>query len=229
MDIQELSLSAISRYGNNPRNNAAAVEKVAASIREFGWRQPIVVDDSMVIIAGDTRFQAAQLLGLATVPVHIARGLSPEQVRAYRLADNKTGEFASWDDARLADELAALMDGLGDIELTGFSMGEFEALAMKAEAEVAALLEDDHPAPGDDVAGEAGADAGELPAQDAPTDEPAQPDPGQPAAMVPFNLLMQVEHRQTVFDAINHAKQAHGVETTAEALFVICQEYMSNG
>ena len=110
-----MSLSAISRYGNNPRNNAAAVEKVAASIREFGWRQPIVVDESMVIIAGDTRFQAAQLLGLATVPVHIARGMSPEQVRAYRLADNKTGEFASWDDARLADELAALMDWLGDI------------------------------------------------------------------------------------------------------------------
>ena len=145
MDIQELSLSAISRYGNNPRNNAAAVEKVAASIREFGWRQPIVVDESMVIIAGDTRFQAAQLLGLATVPVHIARGLSTEQVRAYRLADNKTGEFASWDDARLAEELAALMDGLGDIELTAFSMGEFEALAMKAEAEVAALLEDAPP------------------------------------------------------------------------------------
>lgn len=182
MDIQELSLSAISRYGNNPRNNAAAVEKVAASIREFGWRQPIVVDESMVIIAGDTRFQAAQLLGLDTVPVHIARGLSPEQVRAYRLADNKTGEFASWDDARLADELAALMDGLGEIELTGFSMGEFEALAMKAEAEVAALLEDDPPAPGDDVAGEAGADAGELPAQarrpmSRPSPTPASPPP----------------------------------------------------
>lgn len=153
MDIQELSLSAISRYGNNPRNNAAAVEKVAASIRAFGWRQPIVVDEAMVIIAGDTRFQAAQLLGLATVPVHIARGLSPEQVRAFRLADNKTGEFASWDDARLADELSALMDGLGDIEITGFSMGEFEALAMKAEAELAAMLEDAPNAPGGDVAG----------------------------------------------------------------------------
>ena len=97
MRIQWRKLSQITPYPGNPRVNQHAVDAVAASIRRFGFRQPIVVDEAGVIIAGHTRYLAALKLGLKKVPVHVAAGLSPEEVRAYRLADNKTGELAEWD------------------------------------------------------------------------------------------------------------------------------------
>jgi len=101
-------------YERNPRViPESAVLKVAASIREFGWRQPIVVDEAGVIIVGHTRLKAAQHLGLESVPVHIASGLSAKQVKAYRLADNRVGEETSWDLPALAIEL----DDLGDFDL----------------------------------------------------------------------------------------------------------------
>ena len=219
MQIQNLPLTAIHRYENNPRHNAAAVDRVAASIRDFGWQQPIVVDESMTIIVGDTRYQAAQKLGLDVVPVHVAVGLTPAQVRAYRLADNKTGEFATWDDSKLAHELAAIMDTVGAIDMTGFNLSEYEALAMQAQADLAALTaaDEDDSEPADDD-------------EPVPLDPDPDTDPedtgGDDAPMVPLNVLMPVEHRETVFDAINAAKEAHGIETTAEALFIICKEYL---
>src|SRR5262245_34038946 len=85
-------------YARNARKiPPAAVDKVAASIKEFGWRQPIVVDSDAVIIAGHTRLLAAQKLGLTQVPVHVATGLTPAQVKAYRLMDNRSHEEATWD------------------------------------------------------------------------------------------------------------------------------------
>ena len=218
MQIQHLPLTAIKRYENNPRNNAAAVDRVAASIRDFGWQQPIVVDESMTIIVGDTRYQAAHKLGLDTVPVHVAIGLTPDQVCAYRLADNKTSEFATWDDSKLAEELAEVMESVGNIDMTAFSFSEYEALAMQAQADLAALTADeDDSEPADDD-------------EPVPLDPDPDTDPedtgGDDAPMVPLNVLMPVEHRETVFDAINAAKEAHGIETTAEALFIICKEYL---
>lgn len=111
-------------YANNPRNNKDAVDKVAASLKEFGFRQPIVVDKDMVVIAGHTRLQAAKKLKLKEVPVLIADDLTEEQVRAYRLADNKTAEFAQWDFDKLSEEL----DGIEDIDMEdfGFDLSEFE-------------------------------------------------------------------------------------------------------
>lgn len=106
-------------YARNPRRNDAAVEKVAASIREFGWAQPIVVDGDGVIIIGHTRLKAAKKLGLATVPVLVRADLTPEQVAALRLADNKTAELAEWDEPMLAEELDALV-GAVDMEQFGF-------------------------------------------------------------------------------------------------------------
>jgi hypothetical protein len=88
MDICNVKITDIKLYQNNPRRNGKAVAAVAASIKEFGWRAPIVVDREMVIICGHTRLKAAQKLGLSEVPVHIAKDLTPEQIRAYRLADN---------------------------------------------------------------------------------------------------------------------------------------------
>src|SRR3954469_616001 len=98
MNIQMVSLSSITPYPGNPRHNDAGIDAVAASIREFGFRQPIVVDEHNVIIVGHTRFKAAQKLGLETVPVHVAIGLTPEQVNAYRIADNQTSTLSTWDD-----------------------------------------------------------------------------------------------------------------------------------
>jgi len=97
----EISLWPIDRpapYANNPRKiPQSAIDKVAASIMEFGWRQPIVVDSAGVVVVGHTRLLAAQKLGLLEVPVHVAADLTEAQCRAYRIADNRAGEEARWD------------------------------------------------------------------------------------------------------------------------------------
>lgn len=97
MNIVEMQLSELKPYDNNPRHNDVAVQPVANSIKEFGFKVPIVVDADNVIIAGHTRYRAAQQLGLDTVPCIVADDLSPQQVKAFRLADNKVSEFATWD------------------------------------------------------------------------------------------------------------------------------------
>ena len=92
MKIELRNVAEIRPYENNPRLNDDAVDAVAASIREFGFRQPIVVDADGVIICGHTRWKAAQKLGLEKVPVHVAKDLTPEQIKAYRIADNQTAD-----------------------------------------------------------------------------------------------------------------------------------------
>ena len=128
MDVVELPLERLIPYARNPRKNAAAVATVAASLKEFGWRQPIVVDEEMVILAGHTRLEAARQLGLATAPVHIARGLTPAQARAYRLMDNRASENAEWDEALLGLELGDLQGDGFDLALTGFDDAELNRL-----------------------------------------------------------------------------------------------------
>ena len=118
MQVTERDIMSIRPYERNPRRNDQAVEFVANSIREFGWKQPIVVDKDGVIVAGHTRFKAAKKLGLRTVPVVVADDLSEEQIKAYRLADNKTGEAAEWDLPALAVELDGILDL--DMEQFGF-------------------------------------------------------------------------------------------------------------
>lgn len=109
--IQEWPIENIRPYENNPRKiPQKAVDAVAASIKEFGFKQPIVVDKSGVIIVGHTRLKAAEKLGLAKVPVIVASDLTDEQARAYRLADNRTGEIAMWDRPILDDELRRILD-----------------------------------------------------------------------------------------------------------------------
>lgn len=121
MQIVQKRLEELKEYENNPRNNAGAVEPVANSIREFGFKVPIVATAEGTIIAGHTRYKAAQLLKLETVPVVIADGLTADQIRAYRLADNKTAELAEWDWGLLADELAAI-DESGMIDMGLFAI-----------------------------------------------------------------------------------------------------------
>ena len=105
-----------------------AIDKVAGSLQEFGWRQPIVVDKNKTIIVGHTRLHAARKLGLKEVPVHKADKLSEAQVKAYRLADNRTGQESEWDDQLLSLELRELADYDINIDLTGFSDTEVTKL-----------------------------------------------------------------------------------------------------
>lgn len=101
-------LSELIPYENNPRNNENAVEAVMNSIREFGFKVPIVIDKENVIVAGHTRFEAAKKLGMEAVPCIVADDLTEEQIRAFRLADNKTAELAGWDFRMLEEELDRL-------------------------------------------------------------------------------------------------------------------------
>ena len=128
MQITNMQITDIHPYEKNPRINDGAVEMVANSIREFGWRAPIVVDSEMVIICGHTRLKAALLLGLEEVPVHVADNLTPEQIKAYRIADNKTAEIAEWNFELLPLELRELQDADFDLSLLGFDTDELDKL-----------------------------------------------------------------------------------------------------
>jgi ParB-like chromosome segregation protein Spo0J len=121
-------------YGRNPRRiSEAAIDKVAGSIKEFGWRQPIVVDDEGVIVVGHTRLLAARKLGLDEVPVHVATDLTPNQIKAYRLADNRVGEESQWNDSLLKLELADLRDMGADLEVIGFDQAELDAFTVERD------------------------------------------------------------------------------------------------
>jgi len=149
--VELRKLDDIRPYERNPRLNDQAVDAVAASLAEFGFRQPIVVDEAGVIIVGHTRWKAAQKLGLARVPVHVATDLTPEQARAYRLADNKTGELAEWDLEILPIELNELREGGFDMSVLAFDVEELGKLLNSAEGVTEGLTDPDSiPEPPDD-------------------------------------------------------------------------------
>ena len=124
MKVTLRPITEIKPYERNPRINEDAVDAVSASIKEFGFRQPIVVDSDNVIICGHTRYKAALQLKLAKVPVHVAEDLTPEQIKAYRIADNKTAELAEWDFDLLPIELGELQECNYDLGMLGFDAEE---------------------------------------------------------------------------------------------------------
>ncbi|GIW85715.1 MAG: methyltransferase [Isosphaeraceae bacterium] len=128
MKIELWTISDVTPYPGNPRLNDDAVDAVAASLKEFGFRQPIVVDGEGVIVCGHTRYKAAIKLGLEKVPVHVAKDLSPEQVRAYRIADNQTASLATWNYDLLPIELGALKEANYDLGRLGFDPDELARL-----------------------------------------------------------------------------------------------------
>jgi site-specific DNA-methyltransferase (adenine-specific) len=128
MQIELWKIDDVKPYENNPRINDDAVEAVSKSIKEFGFRQPLVVDVDGVIICGHTRWKAAKLLRLEKVPVHVAKDMTPEQVKAYRIADNKTNELSEWNYELLPLELSELQDMNFDLSLLGFDTSELEKL-----------------------------------------------------------------------------------------------------
>ena len=145
MKVELIAVAQVIPYANNPRKNELAVAKVAASIKEFGFRQPIVVDSEFVVVAGHTRLLAARQLGLMQVPVHIAEGLTPSQIKAYRIADNRTNSEAEWDDELLAIELGDLQTSDFNLELTGFNSDELERLVLPTAMDEGFIADDSVP------------------------------------------------------------------------------------
>jgi len=149
--VELRKIDDITPYERNPRLNDNAVDAVAESLRQFGFRQPIVIDEAGVIIAGHTRWKAAKQLGLAKVPVHVATDLTEAQVRAYRIADNKTGELAEWDLDILPIELNDLREGGFDMHVLAFDEEELGKLLSSAQGVTEGLTDPDSvPEPPDD-------------------------------------------------------------------------------
>lgn len=124
MQVKDISISELREYENNPRKNDGAVQAVAESIKRFGFKVPCIVDRNNVIVCGHTRIKAAVSIGLSSVPCIIADDLTPEQIQAFRLADNKTGELSEWDFSALEKELEALRDF--EIDMSDFGFYDFE-------------------------------------------------------------------------------------------------------
>lgn len=119
-----MDISAIKPYDNNPRRNEKAVDAVANSIKQFGFKNPIIVDKNNVIISGHTRRLAALKLGLKEVPVIVGKDLTEAQIKAFRLADNRVAEIAKWDEDALKEEMAKVLDV--DFESFGFDLDDIE-------------------------------------------------------------------------------------------------------
>jgi DNA modification methylase len=148
--VEIRSIETIRPYDKNPRLNDGAVDAVAASLKEFGFRQPIVVDGDGVIVCGHTRYKAALKLGLAKVPVHVAKDLTPEQIRGYRIADNKTSDLSDWDLEILPIELSELMDTGFDMNVLAFDEKELTQL-LNAEIQQGNCDPDEIPDPPDEA------------------------------------------------------------------------------
>jgi hypothetical protein len=121
-------IDSVTPYENNPRKNGRAIAAVAASIREFGFLQPIVVDADRVVIVGHTRLDGAKQLGLKEVPIHVASNLTPDQVKAYRIADNASGQIAEWDQDFLKLELEELRGTSFNLAHTGYALADIDLM-----------------------------------------------------------------------------------------------------
>lgn len=132
-NVVEMELSKLKPYANNPRSNIQAIDVVKKSIMEFGFTNPILVDQHNVIIAGHTRYIASKEMGLDIVPVIVIKDLSDEQVKAYRIMDNKSGDYAEWDYIKLLAEIEEITNY--DVAFTGFDLMDIEKLKIEFEIE----------------------------------------------------------------------------------------------
>lgn len=137
MKIVYKKVSELKAYDNNPRDNDKAVDAVAASIREFGFKVPLVITEDNVIVTGHTRLKASKKLGLETVPCIIASDLTEDQIKAFRIADNKTSELSDWDENLLSEELANI-----DLDMSQFGFDDIQ-VEEEIEAEDDDFNEDD--------------------------------------------------------------------------------------
>ncbi|WP_175950361.1 ParB/Srx family N-terminal domain-containing protein [Burkholderia sp. BCC0405] len=227
--IERWPLDRIHEAANNPRTHSEAqIEAIAASMREFGWTIPVLVDESGELIAGHGRVAAARVLGMTDAPVIVAQGWSDAQKRAYRIADNKLTINAGWDSALLSAELSALA-GVGfDADLLGFSADDMarltddtDRLALDFQAQTAIAHD---PTAGPATPASVPGTAPPIVAMDTSTHaEPstAHADP----VYVPFSCMLALADRPVVFDAIAQAK-AHGAPDSGAALVAIARAWL---
>jgi|MDTC01.2.fsa_nt_gb ParB-like chromosome segregation protein Spo0J len=207
MNVKQLPIKDITPYANNPRKNDRSLPKVKASIKEFGFKQPIVVDKENVIIVGHTRYQASLDLGLKKVPVVVASDLTNAQVKAYRIADNKVAQDSEWDIDLLKLELGEIDKSNIAVDITGFSKAEIESLNLDTVNVTGGLTE---------ISNES--ENNEDTIYEGVADELADD-------YVNINFTMKVSERKKVFNIINLIKTKEGYATSSEALIKLCNDY----
>tara|TARA_R100000781_G_scaffold54290_2_gene35497 strand:- start:1270 stop:1896 length:627 start_codon:yes stop_codon:yes gene_type:complete len=201
--VKLISIDDLIEYEDNPRNNDEAVAKVADSIKEFGFKVPIVVDEDMIILAGHTRLKAARLLGLKKVPVHQANDLTEEQRNAFRIMDNKSGEAADWDNELLSKEFQKLAETDFDMLMTGFDDKEIAKLTSD-------ILEFK---PSDDVKFEEGF---------------AKLDDIQPSNVKMVNLFLNQDNEPIFQEMIGVLKETWGLENLTDAVYEAVKKCYEN-
>jgi hypothetical protein len=206
MNIEIVDINLIKPYPENPRKiSDKAIDKVALSIKEFGWQQPIVVDAHNVIIAGHTRHKAAEKLGIREVPILKAIGLSEDNVRAYRFMDNRSHEESAWDWDKAVKEISELLDqNKIDEKLLGFDEGEFDYIKLRfQEMETDKQISHDK---------ENGIDESVKTSNtfSNPSDENQK--------YVEFSVLLSEKDRKELYQKLNEIKDNNNLKTFAEAL-----------
>ena len=208
MNIQTINITEVKPYENNPRKiSEKAIDKVALSLKEFGWQQPIVVDEKNVIIAGHTRHKAAEKLGYREVPILKAVGLSDEKVKAYRFMDNRSHEETSWDWDLAVKEISELIDqNQVDEKLLGFDEGEFDYIKLRfQEMETDKSIKEN-------------ADGGDESVKTSntftnPSDENTK--------FVEFSILLTEADRKELYNILNEIKNNHNLKTFAEGIMLL--------
>lgn len=206
MKIETIDITQVKPYPDNPRKiSEKAIDKVALSIKEFGWQQPIVVDENNVIIAGHTRHQAAEKLGIREVPILKAVGLSEDKVKAYRFMDNRSHEESAWDWDKAVKEISELLDTSAiDEKLLGFDEGEFDYIKLRfQEMETDKQISDDKENGGDESVKTSNTFTN-------PSDENQK--------YVEFSVLLSETDRKELYQKLNETKEANNLKTFAEAL-----------
>ena len=208
MQIENRTLSNIKPYKNNPRRSVKTIAKIVTSIKEFGFKQPLVLDKEGVIIVGHSRYLAAKELGLETVPCVIAKELTPQQIRAYRIADNRIAQDGEWDTDLLAIELSEINKSDFDFTKTGFTQAELESLILDPISGTQSLtsITEDSQKVQDPEFYEASVSAH--------TDE----------EYVNLNFTMRHIDRKLVFSKLNDIKDKMKLLTASDALVNLCKE-----
>jgi hypothetical protein len=212
MEIKHLSVDSLIPYALNARTHSdAQVAQIAASIKEFGFTNPVLTDIDNGIIAGHGRVMAARKLGMATVPCIELAHLTETQKKAYILADNKIALNSGWDVELIKLGFDFLeLEGF-DLELTGFS------------AEDMARISDDTDELNLKYMSQGGVeDVGQRDNEKGSDDNPDE-------KLFPFSVVLTYEQRDIVFSAIKRARDQHGVESSGEAIFSICKEWGDEG
>ena len=194
--ITKIKIEDIKPYAENPRNIELSLPKVKEAISNFGFNQPVLLDRNYIIITGHTRYAAAKELGLTELPCIIVDELNPNQIRAYRIADNKVGQDGTWDVGLLKEELKKLRVENFPVTHTGYSDAELENL----EIELDKIKVTTTP---------------ELSSIEAPNFSDA---------MVNLNFTMKPQERLVVMNYLDYHKQTNKLNTTAEALVHLARE-----